>query len=358
MLDHLHESSFAARSNRELRVISAPRNPILGKIVTSHPEMSKMFAIMEKVADTSSTVLILGESGTGKELIARAIHEMGRSKGAFVPVNCGAIPDNLLESELFGYEKGAFTGAVASKPGRFVLAEGGTIFLDEIGEMSPHLQVKLLRVLQERVVEPVGGIKARAISVRVIAATHKNLHELVKKGLFREDLYYRLQVVPLRVPALAERATDIPMLADFFSRRASESIGRRPLTFSGDVQSLFLQYPWPGNVRELENLIERLSILVDNDVVTPSDLPEHMLYPHMESSDALPVSFPEEGLDFNQTVEQFENRLILQALERTAGNKKAAAKLLRLNRTTLVEKIKKKGLLGSDDMSDVDEGSL
>jgi transcriptional regulator with PAS, ATPase and Fis domain len=265
-------------------------------------------------------------------------------KGRFVPVNCGAIPDNLLESELFGHEKGAFTGAIASKLGRFELANNGTIFLDEIGEMSPNLQVKLLRVLQDKVVEPVGGVKPRPVSVRVIAATNVNLRELVKKGTFREDLYYRLQVVPVEIPALRQRITDVPTLVEFFAKKFAAQLSRRPLVFSSEGLEAFMRYSWPGNVRELENLIERLSILIDSDAVYPSDLPEHIVTTGVEGEQPHLTVLPQDGLDFNAVVEELENSLILQALERTQGNKKAAAKLLNLNRTTLVEKIKKKNL--------------
>ncbi len=323
-------------------------------IVTSHAQMHRIFGILERVAMTNSTVLILGESGTGKELIARAIHEVSGAKGNFVPVNCGAIPDNLLESELFGHEKGSFTGAVQSKPGRFVLAENGTIFLDEIGEMSPHLQVKLLRVLQEKVVEPVGGVKSRSINVRVVAATNVNLKEAVKAGKFREDLYYRLNVVPVELPALRERQEDITLLADTFSKRFAKENSRRPLVFSPEVMTAFTSYPWPGNIRELENLVERLSILVESDAVYATDLPAEIFETTSAESANTGVvhEIPHDGVDFNLVVEAYENSLILSALERTGGNKKAAAKLLRLNRTTLVEKIKKKGLL----ISDTDDG--
>lgn len=321
---------------------SSGRKEPLARIVTTSAEMERVFQVVEKVAETNSTVLILGESGTGKELIARAIHELSGCRGHFVPVNCGAIPDNLLESELFGHEKGAFTGAIASKPGRFSLADGGTIFLDEIGEMSPHLQVKLLRVLQDKVVESVGGLKPRPVNVRVIAATNVNLAEQVREGKFREDLFYRLQVVPINLPALRNRGGDIPALVNYFSKKFSEQNNRRPLVFSEEVLQVFRRYSWPGNVRELENLVERLSILVDSDAVYLTDIPHYFT---QGSTGALPgLSLPLDGLDFNQVVEQFENSLILQALERTQGNKKAAARLLNLNRTTLVEKIKKKGL--------------
>ncbi len=314
-------------------------------IVTGDAEMARIFQTIEKVAQAPSTVLILGESGTGKELIARAIHEKSNATGNFVPVNCGAIPDNLLESELFGYEKGAFTGAVTSKVGRFVLAENGTIFLDEIGEMSPHLQVKLLRVLQDKVVEPVGGLKSRTINVRVVAATNVNLREKVKQGLFREDLYYRLQVVPIELPPLRQRKADIGLLMDFFGKRFAAQNRQDPLVFSPEAIDALHRYAWPGNVRELENLIERLSILIDGNAVYLHNLPPHVLENgDFEASPLASIALPDEGLDFNYVVESFENNLIRQALAKTNGNKKAAAKLLRLNRTTLVEKIKKKGL--------------
>jgi transcriptional regulator with PAS, ATPase and Fis domain len=327
---------------------SMDTHPVFESIVTNNPEMEKIFTIVEKVAKTQSTILILGESGTGKELIARAIHKLSGHKGHFVPVNCGAIPDNLLESELFGYEKGAFTGATNSKPGRFVLANGGTIFLDEIGEMSPHLQVKLLRVLQDKVVEPVGGVKSNPINVRIIAATHVNLQEKVSQGLFREDLYYRLQVVPIEIPSLRTRVEDIALLANHFSQKYSKDIGRKPLLFSQEVLDIFAKYPWPGNIREIENLIERLSILVDDNAVYTSDLPPHIKETRIRLSGCMSdPKLPVGGIDFNEAVDEFENSLIIQALTMTNGNKKAAANLLNLNRTTLVEKIKKKGIEGA-----------
>lgn len=350
MLEQAAENQVGPRFGG-ISVLGSGRHAVLNRIISSGPEMDRVFQIVEKVAETNSTVLILGESGTGKELIARAVHEISGSRGHFVPVNCGAIPDNLLESELFGHEKGAFTGAIASKPGRFVLAEGGTIFLDEIGEMSAHLQVKLLRVLQDKVVESVGGIKPRPVNVRIIAATNVNLAEQVKEGKFREDLYYRLQVVPILLPALREREADIPALVHFFSKKFSDNNNRRPLVFSDEVMQSFRRYAWPGNVRELENLIERLSILVDSDAVYLNDVPPHIL--QGGSGTTVPMaglSLPQDGLDFNLVVEQFENNLIIQALERTHGNKKAAARLLNLNRTTLVEKIKKKGLELEEDV--------
>lgn len=354
MLDHMTESQVRSSGNGYPRTSARSRQSTIQSIVTNDAEMEKVFHVVEKVAETSSTVLILGESGTGKEVIARAIHELSGCRGHFVPVNCGAIPDNLLESELFGYEKGAFTGAVASKPGRFSLAEGGTIFLDEIGEMTPHLQVKLLRVLQDKVVEPVGGIKPKPVNVRVIAATNVNLAEMVREGRFREDLFYRLQVVPVELPPLRKRLNDISLLANYFSQRFADVNDRRPLVFSEDALDAFRRYRWPGNVRELENLVERLTILTDGDAVYAADLPEHVrLSVTAPALQTAILTLPDHGVDFNQMVEEFENSLILQALQRTQGNKKAAARLLNLNRTTLVEKIKKKGLEQEDEESAV-----
>jgi len=308
-------------------------------------EMQKVFTIVEKVAATNSTVLILGESGTGKELIARALHRLSGRSGKLVPVNCGAIPEEILESELFGHERGAFTGAIANKIGRFQLADGGTIFLDEIGEMSPKLQVKLLRVLQERKVEPVGSTRTIDVNVRVVAATNKDLREEVKAGRFREDLYYRLQVVPINLPALRERGSDVVVLARYFLERSAADVGRQGLHMSPEVEQKLKDYQWPGNVRELENLIERLTVLADRDAITVQELPEYIGDAPARPVDALAAAeLPVDGIDFNALVDRYETLLINLALERTSGNKKAAAKLLKLNRTTLVEKIKKKGL--------------
>lgn len=328
--------------------LSLPRkDSTLAGVIAGDREMERVFQMARRVSETRSTVLILGESGTGKEVIARAIHELSGCTGHFVPVNCGAIPDNLLESELFGHEKGSFTGAISTKPGRFVLAENGTIFLDEIGEMSPHLQVKLLRVLQDKVIEAVGSTKPRQSNARIIAATNVNLAQKVKEGSFREDLFYRLQVVPITLPPLRQRRGDIAALLKHFAKKYSENAGRRPLVFSEEAMEIFTSYSWPGNVRELENLVERLSIMVDSDAVYPDDLPEHLTGSNGSgplSTQIYCTEIPDAGLDFNRLVDDFENSLILKALERTKGNKKAAARLLNLNRTTLVEKIKKKGI--------------
>jgi len=314
-------------------------------IISQCSKMQKVFAIIEKIATTNSTVLILGESGTGKELVARALHKMSGRCGKMIPVNCGAIPEEILESELFGHEKGSFTGAIAQKIGRFQMADGGTIFLDEIGEMSPKLQVKLLRVLQERIVEPVGSTRSVSVDVRVVAATNKDLWEEVQAGRFREDLFYRLQVVPVELPPLRERDGDIELLVQYFVARECEALGKPALKLSPEVLMALGSFQWPGNIRELENLAKRLVILAEGDQITLQQLPGYI----GKQSDNCEIvetnlEIPDNGLDFNQLVHQFESKLILMALSKTQWNKKAAAKLLCLNRTTLVEKIKKKGL--------------
>ena len=314
-------------------------------IISQCSKMQRVFGIVEKVARTGATVLILGETGTGKELVARAIHKLSGRKGPMVPVNCGAIPEDILESELFGHEKGAFTGAINSRVGRFQMADGGTIFLDEIGEMSPKLQVKLLRVLQEMKVEPVGSTKSVDVDVRVVAATNKDLREEVKAGRFREDLFYRLQVIPIKLPALRERGDDIKILSDYFIARTCANLGCRIKEISAEALRRLSNYEWPGNVRELENFMERSVILSENEVLQVEDFPGHIEQnPGERRMMTLVEDLPPDGLDFNMLVSEYENQLIKLALSRTHGNKKAAAKLLRLNRTTLVEKIKKKGL--------------
>ena len=324
----------------------ALRQTSFSGIISESAEMRRIFGLIDKVAKTSSTVLVLGASGTGKELVARAIHRLSGRSGRLVPVNCGAIPEEILESELFGHEKGSFTGAISSRIGRFQLADGGTIFLDEIGEMSPKLQVKLLRVLQERKVEPVGSTRSVDVDVRVVAATNKDLREEVKAGRFREDLYYRLQVVPVNLPPLRERGNDVTLLAQYFMERVCAGLGKPTIAFTKEAQSRMASYAWPGNIRELENMIERLAILADGSLLDGHDLPDYLV--GTAASSASPVAMteeiPAEGLDFNELVNRYETHLISLALMKTNGNKKAAAKLLHLNRTTLVEKIKKKGL--------------
>lgn len=305
----------------------------------------KVLELIERVSNSDSTVLITGESGTGKELVAKAIHyNSTRVNKAFVPVNCGAIPGELMESELFGHIKGAFTGAIANRMGRFEHAENGTLFLDEIGDMNPHLQVKMLRVLQERRFEPVGSTKTQTTDVRIIAATNVDLEKAVLNGRFREDLFYRLNVIPIHIPALRERKEDIPLLFHFFMENFNANKNIKLSGITKEAMDTLSDYAWPGNIRELENLVERLSILKAGGVVDIDDLPERYRNLPARQLDAEAINIPENGLDFNTAVDAYENALILKALEKTGWNRNQAAMLLRLNRTTLVEKIKKKGL--------------
>jgi len=289
-------------------------------------------------------VLITGESGTGKELIARAIHyNSRRAERRMVTVNCGAIPGELLEAELFGHMRGAFTNAFQQREGRFALADGGTIFLDEIGDMSPNLQVKMLRVLQDRTFEPVGSSKSITVDVRVVAATNQDLERAIREGRFREDLFYRLNVIPIEVPPLRERMDDIPLLVQYFLDVMHQQKGTRVDSISDEALALLCRHDWPGNVRELENLMERLSVLRGDGEIQVDDLPAAM-----RDKREAPASFapriPEEGLDFREVVDRYETELIRQALVQTGGNKNRAAQLIGLNRTTLLEKIKKKKL--------------
>jgi len=345
-------------------------NDDFGGMIGHSPQMLELFDLIACVAEEgSSTVLIQGESGTGKELIARAVHDNSpRRTGHFVPVNCAAIPDELLESELFGYVKGAFTGAMQSKIGRIQHADGGTLCLDEIGDMKSTLQAKLLRVLQEREVEQVGGVRPTKVDVRVIAATHQNLDHLVASGRFREDLYYRLAVIPIIAPPLRERRADIMLLIERFIDRFTRRKSDRRTTLDPESLQSLMAFDWPGNVRELENLIQRLVILHRGKRISLKELPEKYCCenaaallsspgsspaPGVEASTAaanpLPASpadiqWGDNGIDFNTLISDFEARLILEAISRSGGNKKEAARLLNLKRTTLIEKIKKKNL--------------
>jgi DNA-binding NtrC family response regulator len=312
-------------------------------IVGTSPALRDVLDVVAKVADTESTVLVTGESGTGKELFARAIHyNSRRADRRLVTVNCGAIPEELLESELFGHVRGAFTNAVSHRDGRFTVANGGTIFLDEIGDMSPNLQVKLLRVLQEKTFEPVGSSKTEVVDVRVIAATHQDLDQRIRQGLFREDLYYRLNVIPIEVPPLRQRGEDVVLLAQYFLELMRSERGSKVDSISPEALALLASHSWPGNVRELENLIERLTVLRGEGEITADDLPSSLLQPHAPDTPAL--ALPDSGLSFREEVDRLESALITQALRKTSGNKNQAAQLLGLNRTTLLEKIKKKGL--------------
>ncbi len=321
--------------------------------------------LMQQVYDQDVTVLILGESGTGKEVVARSLHyQSQRRDNAFIPVNCGAIPPDLLESELFGHEKGAFTGAVGVRKGRFELAQGGTLFLDEIGDMPLNMQVKLLRVLQERCFERVGGNKTIPIDVRIIAATHRNLEKLIEENTFREDLYYRLNVFPIDMPALRQRAQDIPVLISEITNRLQED-GRNEITLSKETINTLCQYPWPGNVRELANLIERLTILYPNELIKPEQLPEKFREAQVHDSgsqNAVAFLQPQNtdiklngvteltdaGIDLKSHIQAIEIALIRQALRRAHGVVSKASELLALRRTTLVEKMRKYNLQQSN----------
>ena len=330
-------------------------------IIGKSPALAKVFTVLGKVAPTDSTVLVTGESGTGKELLVRALHANSRrATKPFVPVNCGAIPRELLESELFGHEKGAFTHAIRTRAGRFELADEGTIFLDEIGEMDLSLQVKILRVLQEKEFERVGGSRTMKVDVRVVAATNRDLDVEVASGRFREDLYYRLNVIPLHLPPLRERDVDVPLLAEFFLERFCRLKARKTITLASEARDMLLRYRWPGNVRELENFMERLSILCDHDLVRPEDLPRKIwedvgrpmaaeapaqtgprgfAWPKIEDLKTL-------GLGLKDFLDEIEDRLLSEALAMADGVKNQAAEILDIKRTTLIEKLKKKNMLG------------
>ena len=327
-------------------------HPRIPSIIGASPSINRIYNLISKVSNADSTVLLLGESGTGKELVAKTIHYCGnRADKPFVPVNCGAIPAELLESELFGHEKGAFTGAIASRTGRFELADGGTIFLDEIGEMPAILQVKLLRVLQERSFERIGGTRTVDVDVRVISATNQNLEESVKAGRFREDLYYRINVIPVEIPPLRSRIDDLPLLCEFFINKHSRRLSRKALRISDEAMSVFSSYGWPGNVRELENTLERLLVLKDDHLVTPHDLSEKMTgksipeLPGIEQLGDDPDANPfVQGIDLNCALMEYEKKLLLHALHLHDSVKSQAAKYLNINRTTLIEKMKRLGL--------------
>ena len=301
-------------------------------IVGSSPEMEKVFEVIRKVADTEAAVFITGESGTGKELIARSLHaNSSRRNGPFVAINCSAIPRDLLESELFGHTKGAFTGAIKEKYGKFQLAEGGTIFLDEVGELLLELQPKLLRVLQEKEVEPLGGTKPLKLDVRVISATSRNIEKAIADGTFREDLYYRLSVIPIHLQPLRERQTDIPLLVKYFcSKHCNDRI-----SFDREALDALINFSWPGNIRELENTVERLLIMRSSDVICIGDLPDKFR-DHNTLKNGV-VKLPDEGY----SLEQLEREIVIEALERNAWNQTAAARFLRIPRHTLIYRIEK-----------------
>jgi sigma-54 specific flagellar transcriptional regulator A len=323
---------------------STPEHTLIG----THPTIIKLRALIERVATTDTTVLITGESGSGKEIVAREIHALSRrSMRSFVPVNCAAIPNELMESEMFGHQRGAFTGAALPRHGLFSLANQGTIFLDEISEMPLQLQAKLLRVLEDGLVRAVGSDRAVRVDARVIAATNADLMTAVKKGKFREDLFYRLQVVPIVVPPLRERRSDIPLLVDFFLERNRERFGGQ-WTITREAMVSLWSYDWPGNVRELENLIERLIILNDGPLIDVELLPENLRNGCALAENHIPAEIDEGGVDLNALVRELEGRMINEALKMAGGNKQAAARLLGLKRTTFSAKLRRCGAIESN----------
>jgi two-component system response regulator AtoC len=362
--DEVRQIVAKALKTRELR--GADATPVSAGvrfgIIGASQGIAELYAILERVADTPTTVLITGESGTGKELVARALHEhSGRKDKPFIKVNCAAIPKELIESELFGYERGAFTGAVASKPGRFELANGGTLFLDEIGEIPIEMQVKLLRALQESEFERVGGIKTIRVDVRLVAATNRDLKKLIATGAFREDLFYRLNVVPIRLPALRERTGDIPLLVEHFLAKFNDRLKKKVEGVEPEAMEILVQYPWPGNIRELENVIERAVLFCDASKIHASDLP-----PDVRGIPALAnVPLPEADLQaalagegglkghVKVAMSRLERELVSRALQQTTGNVTHAARLLKISRKGLQLKMKELGLReGSSDKND------
>jgi sigma-54 specific flagellar transcriptional regulator A len=333
----LRSADPPARAKKTLRPTSR------GKLVGDRSsKLAEVLATTDRVARSTCTVLITGESGTGKEMVVAALHDASpRAKAPLVTVNCGAIPEQLVESELFGHTKGAFTGAVSARPGRVTAAEGGTLFLDEIGELPMSVQVKLLRLLQQREYSPVGSDKTLSCDIRVVAATHRDLEEDVRAGRFREDLFYRLNVIHVHLPPLRERVDDIELLALHFLQAASARCGREDIGgFTFEALSVLQTYDWPGNVRELENAVERAVLLATPPLIAAADLPGRLTGAAGAHGRSAP-SLPEAGIDLRAAVTEYEANLIRQALARTGGNKKRAAALLGVNRTTLVEMVKR-----------------
>jgi DNA-binding NtrC family response regulator len=334
----LHMSGLSAE-NRRLKEELTERVEFRHIIGTSKA-MEQVFDMMRRVADTEATVLITGESGTGKELVARAIHALSSRRTApFVPVNCAAIPRDLLESELFGHVKGAFTGAVRDNYGKFRQADGGTIFLDEVGELPIDLQPKLLRALQEKTVESLGGSMQHRLDVRVLAATNADLEKAIAGGAFREDLYYRIAVIPIPLPSLRERKDDIPVLLSHFAAKR----GGSEIIFAKEAVAALTAYPWPGNVRELENTVERLIIMRKGNVITPDDLPEKLRGGRKSNNGSI-IRLPEEGY----ALEQLEREVVVEALERNNWNQTSAARFLRIPRHTLIYRMEKYGIVPPD----------
>ena len=317
------------------------RKDIFKDIVGESDSMKAVFDIVERVADSDTTIMINGETGSGKGVIAKALHRSSyRRNGPFIQINCGAISEGLLESELFGHVRGAFTGATSDKQGKFELARGGTIFLDEIGDMSPDLQVKVLRVLEENEFERVGGVQTIQTDARIITATHRDLEEEVQKGNFREDLFYRLYVIPIVLAPLRERKSDISHLTSHFLENICKAKGKDPVKIAQATLDVFWNYSWPGNVRELKNLIERLVVLDESGEILPENLPPR-IRGTAPSNLGPDVKIYADGVNFNTAVTEYEKALIIRALDQTNWVKNKAAELLKIKRTTLVEKIKR-----------------
>ncbi|MFP3980630.1 MAG: sigma-54 interaction domain-containing protein [Desulfobacterales bacterium] len=330
-----------AETFRDLSVVEALRKELKGKykigdLVSRSPAMQQVFELLPQVAASSSTVLLCGETGTGKELLARAIHNLSpRSEKPFIAVNCGALPDTLLESELFGYKAGAFTGANRDKPGRFSQADGGTVFLDEIGDISTALQVRLLRVLQEKQVEPLGGTSPRAVDVRVVAATNRDIEKMVEDGTFRQDLYYRINVVKIDIPPLRERKEDIPLLVDHFVQRFNRIQGKAVQGLSAQAMALLMAHDYPGNVRELENRVEHAFVLCEGGWIEPGHLPEGVNRLEPVGAD---------HRNFHEAVNAFEAQLIREAMRENNYNRLQTARSLGIHKTTLFRKMKSLGI--------------
>ena len=338
VLSRAREFKELVRENHRLRQVVSDRLDF-GNMIGSAPKMQSVLEVAAQAAQVDSTILLLGESGTGKELLAKAIHVNGpRKKGPFIAVNCGAIPAALLESELFGHRRGAFTGAVLDQRGKVEAASGGTLFLDEVGDLELALQVKLLRLLQEKEIEKLGAGKPTKVDARILAATNRDLGSLVKSGSFREDLYYRLSVIPIELPPLRERRADVPLLADHFLDKYARKFGKE-LKLERSVFRILERYPWPGNIRELENLMERLAALHPAGTVSPGDLPENFTSDASTVGEVL-LQIPAEGLD----LQKLEEGLIKEALERNDWNQTRAAKFLGLTRNTLTYRMQKFGL--------------
>lgn len=356
ILDHAVERRALARDNKILRH-EVKKNWGIADMLGKSQAMRTVFDLVTRVASSTANILVTGESGTGKEMVARAVHSLGaRSKKPFVAINCTAIPETLLESELFGHAKGAFTGAVGNKKGLIQEANGGTLFLDEIGDMSPQLQAKLLRVLQERKIRPVGGNEMQDVDVRIIAATHKDLKAAIREGNFREDLYYRLSVIPIAIPALRDRPEDIPLLAEHFLNKYAAANGidgkARVTGFTKGAISKLVAMHWQGNVRELENMIERAIVLCPNNIIDASDIPDHEPANFDEANKTLTDDFP--------TLAQLEERYMRTVLSKTAGRKDKAAQILGINRRTLYRKEREYGWVSADapEDSELDSDSI